>query len=178
MSGKQLQFLTEIRPGLSRVAILGDPRINELQFQATEAAARGAGLLFQRSQVTSAHDIQSAIAGAAVHRAGGLVALTSPLVNNSLRRIADAALQHRLPSICGFPRFAQVGGPLAYGPDFEDLFRRAAGYVVAVLKGAAPGNLPVQRPTKFQLVINQRTARLLGLGIPPSLLTLADHLIE
>lgn len=179
MSGKQLQFLTEVRPGLSRVAVLGDPQINELQFRATEAAARSAGLTVQLSQVTSADDIQSAVAAVAVHRAGGLVALTSPLVNRSLRRVAAAALEHRLPSISGFvPSFAEAGGLLAYGPDFEDLFRRAAGYVVAILKGTAPGNLPVQRPTKFRLVINRKTAKLLGLKVPSSLLTLADQLVD
>jgi putative ABC transport system substrate-binding protein len=179
MSGKQLQFLKEIQPGLSRVAILGDPRINELQFRATEAAARGAGVTLQPSRVTSANEIPRAIAEAAVQRAGGLVALTSPLINVTMRRIADVALEHRLPSICGFvPSFAEAAGLLAYGPDFPDLFRRAATYVVAILKGTAPGNLPVQRPTKFQLVINRKTANVLGLTIPSSLLTLADRLIE
>src|SRR6266542_1676610 len=137
MSGKQLQFLTEVQPGLSRVAILGDPRINELQFQATEAVARRAGLAFQPTRVTSANEIPRAIAAAAAQRAGGLVALTSPLVNVNMRRIAEVALEHRLSSICGFvPSFAEAGGLLAYGPDFADLFRRAAGYVVAILKGA------------------------------------------
>ncbi len=179
MSGKQLQFLKEIQPALSRVAILGDPRINELQFRATEAAARGAGVTFRPSRVTTAHDIPRAIAEAAAQGAGGLVALTSPLINVNMRRIADVALEHRLPTICGFvPSFAEAAGLLAYGPDFDDLFRRAAGYVVAILKGTEPGNLPVQRPTKFQLVINRKTAKALGLQIPSSLLTLADQLIE
>ena len=179
ISGKQLQFLKEIQPGLSRVAILGDPRINELQFQATEAAARGVGITFQPSRVTAGDDIPKAIAETAARGARGLVVLTSPLVNVNMRRIADVALEHRLPSVCGFvPSFAEAAGLLAYGPDFPDLFRRAATYVVAILKGTAPGNLPVQRPTKFQLVINRKTAKLLGLTIPPSLLTLADQFIE
>jgi len=179
MSGKQLQFLKEIQPGLSRVAILGDPRVNELQFRATEAAARGAGVTFQPTRVTSADEIPGAIAKAAAQRAGGLVALTSPLVNVNMMRIADVALEHRLPSICGFvPSFAEAAGLLAYGPDFPDLFRHAAGYVGAILKGTLPGNLPVQRPTKFQLVINRKSAKVLGLAIPPSLLARADQLIE
>ena len=113
MSGKQLQFLKDIQPGLSRVAILGDPRINELQFRATEAAARGAGVTFQPTRVTSADEIPGAIAKAAAQRAGGLVALTSPLVNVNMKRIADVALEHRLPSICGFvPSFAEAAGLL------------------------------------------------------------------
>ncbi len=179
ISGKQLQFLTEIRPGLTRVALLGDPRVNELQFRATEAAARSAALTFQLSRVTTASEIQRAITEAAAQRAGGLVALTSPLININLSRIADAAREHRLPSICGFvPIFAEAGGLLAYGPDFTDLFRRAADYVAAILKGTAPGDLPVQRPTKFQLVINRKTAKLLGLEIPPSLSMRADRLLE
>jgi putative ABC transport system substrate-binding protein len=179
ISGKQLQFLREVQPALTRVAILGDPRINELQFRATEAAARSAGLTLQLSRITSTNEIQEAIAKAAAQRAGGLVALTSPLVNVSFRRIADAALEHRLPSICGFvPGFAEAGGLLAYGPDFADLFRRAAGYVAAVLKGTAPGQLPVQRPTKFQLVINRKTAKVLRLELPPSLSMRADQVIE
>lgn len=178
ISGKQLQFLMEVQPGLTRMAILGDARVNELQFRAVEAAARSAGLTFQLMRVTTASEIETAIAEAAVQRAG-LVALTSPLININLRRIADAALKHRLPSICGFvPIFAEAGGLLAYGPDFPDLFRRAAGYVAAILKGTAPGDLPVQRPTKFQLVINRKTAKLLGLEIPPSLSMWADQLIE
>ncbi len=153
--------------------------INELQFQATEAVARRAGLAFQPTRVTSANEIPRAIAAAAAQRAGGLVALTSPLVNVNMRRIAEVALEHRLSSICGFvPSFAEAGGLLAYGPDFADLFRRAAGYVVAILKGAAPANLPVQRPTKFQLVINRKTVKVLGLRIPTSLSTLADQVIE
>ena len=179
MSGKQLQFLKEIQPGLSRVAVLGDPRINELQFRATAAVARAAAVTFHPSRVTSADEIPRAIAEAAAQRVGGLLALTSPLVNVNMRRIADVALEHRLPSICGFvPSFAEAAGLLAYGPDFPDLFRRAADYVGAILKGTVPGNLPVQRPTKFQLVINRKTAKVLGLAIPPSVLTLADQLIE
>ena len=107
------------------------------------------------------------------------MALSSPLVNNNFRRITDAAVKHRLPAICLFvPGFAEAGGLLAYGPDFHDLFRRAAGYVAAILKGAKPGELPVQRPSKFELVINLKTAKALGLTIPPSLLQRADEVIE
>ncbi len=179
MSGKQLQFLKELKPNLTRVAVLGDPRVNELQFLATEAAARGAGLTLQLLSVKSPDEIQGAIAEAAQRRAGALVALTSPLVNASLRRIADAAVKHGLPAICPFmPAFAEAGGLLAYGPDFPDLFRRAGGYVAAILKGTKPGDLPIQRPTKFELVINAKTAKVLGLTIPQSLLLRADAVIE
>jgi putative ABC transport system substrate-binding protein len=179
MSGKQLQFLKEVKPNLTRVAVLGDPRVNKLQFRATEVAARGGGLTLQSLPVKSQNEISNAIAEAARERAGALVALTSPLVNISLGHIADAALKHRLPAICPFvPIFAQAGGLLAYGPDFPDLFRRAAGYVATILKGTKPSELPVQRPTKFELVINLKTAKALGLTIPPSLLLRADEVIQ
>jgi len=179
MSGKQLQFLKEVKPDLARVAVLGDPRVNEKQFRAIQDAARGARLTLQSLPVKSPNDIQGVIAEAAHQRASALVALTSPLVNNSLRRIADAAVKHRLPAICLFvPGFTEAGGLLAYGPDFRDLFRRAGRYVAMILKGAKPGELPVQRPTKFELVINLKTAKALGLTIPQSLLLRADQVIE
>ena len=119
------------------------------------------------------------MAGAARQRAGALVVLTSPLVFNSLGRIAEATVQHRLPAICPFaPAFADAGGLIAYGPDLPDLFRRAAGYVGRILKGAKPGDLPVQRPEKFQLAVNLKTARALKLTLPQSLVLRADRVIE
>jgi len=179
MSGKQLQFLKEVKPNLSQVAILGDSQVNQLQFEATEIAARNSGLTLHPLAVKSQADIASAIAGAARKGARALVALTSPLVNIGLKRVAEAAVAHRLPSICGFvPIFAQAGGLLAYGPDFPDLFHRAAGYVAMILKGSNPDELPIQRPTKFDLVINLKTAKALGLTIPQSVLVRADEVIQ
>jgi len=179
MSGKQLQFLKEVKPNLSQVAILGDSQVNQLQFEATEITARNSGLTLHPLAVKSQPEIASAIAGAARKGARALVALTSPLVNIGLKRVAEAAVAHRLPSICGFvPIFAQAGGLLAYGPDFPDLFHRAAGYVAMILKGSKPDELPIQRPTKFNLVINLKTAKALGLTIPQSLLLRADEVIQ
>jgi putative ABC transport system substrate-binding protein len=179
ISGKQIQFLREVKPNLTGVAILGDPRVNELQFRAAEAAAKGAGLTIRTLPIRSQNEIQGAITAAAHQGMGALGVLTSPLVNISLRAIADAAIQHRLPAICPFvPIFAEAGGLLAYGPDFPDLFRRAAGYVSEILKGAKPSDLPIQRPEKFELVINLKTAKALGLTIPPSLLLRADRVIQ
>ncbi len=179
MSGKQLQFLKEVKPDLRRVAMLGDPRVNELQSRATEAAARGAGLTIQALSVRDIGEVPAAIAGATRQRAGALVVLTSPLVFNNLGRIVDAAVQHRLPAICLFaPAFADAGGLIAYGPDLPDFYRRAAGYVGRILKGAKPGDLPVQRPEKFQLVVNLKTANALKLTVPQSLLARADRVID
>ena len=179
ISGKQLQFLKEVKPDLSRVAVLGDPRVNELQLRATEVAARGAGLTIQALSVRDIGEVPGAIAGAARQRAGALVVLTSPLVFNNLGRVVDAAVKHRLPAICPFaPAFADAGGLIAYGPDLLDLFRRAAGYVDRILKGAKPGDLPVQRPEKFQLAVNLKTAKALGLTIPQAMLLRADHIVQ
>lgn len=179
MSGKQLQFLMEVKASLRRIAVLGDPRVNDLQFRATEIAARSAGLTLQPLAVKRANEIPAAIAGAARQHAGALAALTSPLVNASLGSIADAAVKHRLPAICPFvPSFVEAGGLLAYGPDFPDLFRRAARYVATILKGARAGDLPVQRPEKFQLAVNLKTARQLNLTLPQSLILRADRVID
>jgi putative ABC transport system substrate-binding protein len=179
MSGKQLQFLKEIKPDLRRVAVLGDPRVNELQSRTIEAAARGAGLTIQALSVRDVDEVPAAIAGAAGQRAGALVVLTSPLVFNNLGRIADAAVKHRLPAICPFaPAFADAGGLIAYGPDLPDFYRRAAGYVSRILKGDRPGDLPVQRPEKFQLVVNLKTARAIKLTLPRSFVLRADRVIE
>ena len=179
MSGKQLQMVQEIRPTMTRVAVLGDPSINELQFRATEAVAGRLGVTFHALPVTEAKQIPGLVAEAARQKAGALVALTSPLVNTNMKPLAVAALTHKLPTVSGFvPSFAEAGGLLAYGPDFPDLFRRAAGHVVEILRGARPGDLPVQRPTKFPLVINIKTAKALGLTIPQSLLIRADVVIE
>ena len=179
MSGKQLQLLKEVKPTLARVAVLGDPGVNELQFRATEVAARSGGLTLQPLPTKNLNEIPGAIAAAAQQRAGALLVLTSPLIFTGLRRIAEAAIKHRLPAINLFvPFFAEAGGLLAYGPNFRDLFRRAADYTDRILKGAKPGDLPVQRPTTFEFVINVKTAKALGLQIPQSLLPRADRIIE
>jgi putative tryptophan/tyrosine transport system substrate-binding protein len=147
--------------------------------RATEAAAGGAGLTIQALSVRDVDAVQGAIAEAVRQRAGALVVLTSPLVFNNLGRITDAAVKHRLPAICPFaPAFAEAGGLIAYGPDLPDLTRRAAGYVGKILGGAKPGELPVQRPEKFQLAVNLKTARALKLTLPQSLVLHADRVIE
>jgi putative ABC transport system substrate-binding protein len=179
MSGKQLQLLQEVNPTLARIAVLGDPRVNELQFRAAEVAARGASLTLQRLPIKSREEVAAAIGDAAHRHTGAILVLSSPLLFNNLRDVAEAAVKHRLPTINLFvPFFAEAGGLLAYGPAFRDLFRSAADYTSRILKGAKPGDLPVQRPTTFELVINLKTAKSLGLTIPPSLLARAVQVIE
>ena len=179
MSGKQLQFLLEAKPRLSRVAVLGDRRVADLQFKAIEAAARVARLTLQILAITNSDEIERVVAEAARQRAGGLIVLTSPLIFGAQPRIAEQALKQNIATICPFvPSFVEVGGLLAYGPDFPDLYRRAATYVDRILKGTKVGDLPVQRPEKFQLALNLRTAMALGLTIPQSLLVRADKVID
>jgi ABC-type uncharacterized transport system substrate-binding protein len=179
MSGKQLQFLREGVPKLERVAILGDPQVNDLQFKATEAAARAVRLTTERFTTTNLDGIAIAFKEAGRWRADGVVALTSPLMFAGLRQVAEASAKHRIATICPFvPEFAEAGGLLAYGPVFLDLYRRLAGYVDQIVKGAKPADLPIQRPEKFELVINLKTARALKLELPQSLVLRADHVIE
>lgn len=179
MSGKHVELLKVVRPGVGRVAVLGDPRVNALQLEATEGAARDAGLALERLMVRNPGEVEPAIADAAQRSAGALVAFTSPLINSALQRIARAASKHRMPSICAFaPLFAEAGGLLAYGPDFNELYRRAGTYVARILKGTGAGDLPIQRPEKFLLVINLRAARALALTVPPELLNRCDQVIE
>ena len=179
ISAKQLQILKEVKPNLARVAVLGDARVNEPQFRATEVGGQHARLTLQRLPVNGLDEIPGALADAVRRGAGALLVLSSPMIFPGMRRIADAAVKHRLPSISLFvPFFAQAGGLLAYGPAFVDPFRRAASYVDRILKGAQPAQLPVQRPTKFEFVVNRRTAKAIGVTIPPELLLQADQVIE
>lgn len=179
MSGKHVEFLKVVKPGLTRVAVLGDPRVNALQFEATDGAGRAAGLVVDPLTVRSSSEVEAAIRSAAQRGAGALVVFTSPLVNSVLQRIARASVKYGMPSICAFaPLFAEAGGLLAYGPDFDELYRRAATYAARILKGTGVSDLPMQRPEKFLLVANLKIARMLGLTLPSSLLHRCDHVLE
>jgi putative tryptophan/tyrosine transport system substrate-binding protein len=179
ISGKQLQFLKEIRPQLTRVAVLGDERVNEPQFRAIEAAARTTGLALDPFGIKTADEVPRAFDDMMRLRAGAVVVLTSPLVFGAVSAISDQARKHRLASICPFsPRYAEAGGLLAYGPDLPELFHRAGGYVDRILKGANVGELPIQRPEKFLLVVNLKTARALKLTLPTGLVQRSDRVIE
>lgn len=179
MSGKLLQFLKESVPSLARVAVLWDETIARAQFDATEGAARAAGLALDSVGVRHAADLTSAFAAAVRARAQGLVVLTSPLLSLNRARISDLALKHRLPGITLFTNFPAFGLLMAYGPNQPAAFRRSASqYVAKILKGAQPSDLPVQRPETFQFIINTKTARALGLTIPPSVLARADEVLQ
>ena len=178
LSGKQLQLLKEIIRSISRVAILGDQVLNRPQFQATEVAARSLAMQPQLLDVRASKDIDTALEAASRGRAGAVLLLSSPLVFRYRAEIGALALKKRLPAVSMFVEFAEAGGLMAYGPSLREAFRRAGGYAGRILQGAKPADMPVERPTKFELVINMKTAKALGLAIPQPLLTRADQVVQ
>ncbi|HEX7787003.1 MAG TPA: ABC transporter substrate-binding protein, partial [Methylomirabilota bacterium] len=177
LSGKQLQFLAEAMPRLRRVAVLWDADVAATQFKATEAAARTLRFQLQSLPVRHPGEFASAFGQARQQRAEAMVIPSSPLIFPNLRRLAALALEQRLPAISVFPQFAGAGGLMGYGPDLPDLFRRAAGYIDRILKGAAPRDLPIQRPVVFALALNLASAKALGMTLPPSFILRADQVI-
>ena len=178
LGGKQIELLKEAVPTVARLAVLWDATIGTVQFGATETAARPSGVTLESFPIRNVEDIKDAIERAARERVHGLVVLTSPLIFNQRSQIADLALKTRLPTISLFNSFPKVGGLMAYGPSLALMFKRAASYVDRILSGANPGELPIERPSKFELVINLKTAGALGLTVPPTLLARADEVIE
>ena len=178
LAGKRLELLREIVPGLRRVAVLWHPAnpSNPIQLKGAQAAARTLGMRLEPVSIQGPNDFDSA--GEAVPGTDGLLCLESPLFTTHRAGLAELAAKNRLPAIYGQSEYVEVGGLMSYGTHFKDLYRRAAWYVDKILKGAKPGDLPVEQPTKFELVINLKTAKALGLTIPPSLLQRADQVIE
>ena len=178
MSGKQLGLLREVVPRLSRLAIVGVPGLNAVQFAATEAAAKAVGLETEILEVRSPDVFEGALETARTRHADAGILLSSPVMYGPLKEIAELALAKRLPFICLFSRFSKLGGLMSYGPSLEDEWRRCAGYVGRILRGEKPSDQPIQRPEKFDLVINLKTAAALGITVPPLLLATADEVIE
>ena len=180
LAGKRLELLKEALPKLARVAVLWNPANppKVVEWKETKVAARALGLRLQSLEVRTPSDFDGAFATAREDRADALIAFSDPLINSHRRRIVDFTAVSRLPSMYTYREFVDAGGLIAYGPSSTDLFRRAAAYVDRILKGAKPADLPVERPTKFELMINLKTAKALGLTIPPSLLLRADQVIE
>jgi putative ABC transport system substrate-binding protein len=178
LNGKRLELLREVVPGLTRVAVLWDPSLDLAPLKAAEAAARTVNVILQPLSVRRPADFDQALRAARAQRAGALMVIQSPMLDVHDRDIAGLAAERRLPSIALFRRFTESGGLMSYGPDLNALFEQAAHYVDRILKGAKPGDLPIERPARFELVINMKTARALGLTIPPSLLLRADQIIE
>ena len=180
LPGKWLQLVKETLPQVSRVAVLWDPTYGGgVQLKASEAAARSLGVRLQALKVERPDDFVTAFAEVQKNRAEALIVSSSALFFAHRTRLVEFAAKQRLPTMYHQREFVVgSGGLMSYGPDFHDLFRRSATYVDKILRGAKPGDLPVQQPTKFELVINRRTAKALGLTIPRLLLLRADQVIE
>ena len=180
LSGKRLALLKEIIKDLSRLAILLNPDDPAVMFslRETEKAARASGMEISLVEARKGEDLDSAFALIAKMQPGGLVVLPASIMTRYAGRIAELALSCRTPAISYFRDFPLAGGLISYGPNLDDLSRHAAVYVDKILKGAKPSDMPVQQPTKFQLVINLKTARTLGLDVPAALFARADELIE
>jgi putative ABC transport system substrate-binding protein len=180
LSGKWLELLKQIAPGVTRVAVLRDPDISggTGQFGAIQSVAPSLGVELSPVNVRDAGEIERAVAAFAHGSNGGLIVTASGLAVVHRDLIITLAARHKLPTVYYYRFFVTAGGLVSYGPDPHDQYRRAAGYVDRILKGEKPADLPVQAPTKLELVINQRTARMLGLTVPPSLLVRADEVIE
>jgi ABC-type uncharacterized transport system substrate-binding protein len=178
LSGKRVQLLKEAFPGISRIAALSSPADPLSNRRATVETARTLGVALRTIEVATPDDIPSGFSAAGAGSAEGLVFLPNPMFWNHRVRIVALAAQYRLPAIYPEREYADDGGLLAYGQDVPALFRRDATYVDKILKGAKPGDLPIERPTKFELVINLKTAETLGLTIPQTILARADEVIE
>ncbi len=181
--GKCLELLTQAVLGVSRVAALWQPgglgeRTEKDMLAEAEVAARALGVRLQFVEARGPADFERAFSDMTSARAGALTVLPSNLFNNERRRLVDLAAKHRLPTVFPYREGADAGSLMAYGANLADLLRRAATYVDKILKGAKPGDLPIEQPTKFELVVNLKTANALGLTIPQSVLARADEVIQ
>jgi putative ABC transport system substrate-binding protein len=180
VAGKRLQLLKDVVPHAARVAVLWNATHagKVLEWQETQVAAQALGVTLQSIEVRGPDDFAPAFAVLTTERPDALITLAEPLTIMYRRQIADFAVTHRLPMISQLKEFAEAGGLMTYGTSLSGLFQRAAYYVDRILKGAKPSDLPVEQPTKFELVINLKTAKALGITIPPSLLLLAEEVIQ
>jgi putative ABC transport system substrate-binding protein len=179
-SAKGLDLFKEALPELSRVAVIWDPATpsHGPGLKAVEAAGRARGLRLQSVPVRNSSEFESAFSAIVREHAGGILILSTPVFMGGARSLADLSLRHKLPTIFAAREHVEAGGLMSYGPDRADLYRRAATYVDRILKGARPAELPVEQATRFELVINARTAKALKLTISPSVLARADQIIE
>jgi len=180
LRGKQMELLKETIPKLSRVAVIWNPDspAADSGSRYTESEARALGLRFQSLQVTKAGDFDTVFQAAKKERSGAMLVAANPLIFTHFGRIAEFAAKSRLPTIHAHREFVEAGGLMMYGPSEAEIYRRAAIYVDKILKGAKPAVLPVERPTKFHLIFNLKTAKQIGLTIPPNLLVRADRVIR
>jgi putative ABC transport system substrate-binding protein len=180
ISGKQVELLKEVVPRLSRVAVLGSSTTpgNAQSLKETELAAGALAVKLQYLDVRDPEDIETAFREASKGRAQAVLVLTSAVVASHRPQILNLAVKNRFPATYNSPEYVEAGGLMSYGASIPDLYRRAAIYVDKILKGAKPADLPVEQPTKFELIINLKTAKQIGLTIPPNVLARADKVIK
>ena len=179
LSGKRLELLKETIPKLSRIAVLWHSSGGRsTQWKATQTAAKQMNLQLHSMQIRAAADLEGAFNEAAKGRSGAVAVTQSPVVGASIQQVIQLATKHRLPAIYAQPEYAEAGGLMAYGGSRSDLARRAAVYVDKILKGNKPADLPVEQPTKFEFVINLKTAKQIGLVVPPNVLARADKVMR
>ena len=178
LAAKRMQFLKAAIPGLSRVAILWNPDHVDPEYRETQVAGKVLGVHVQSLEVRGPDDFDAAFKAATNESAEAIVVVSARLMTLNRQRILDFAARTRLPVVAGWGPWVETGALLSYGPDVSASVRRAAAHVDGILKGASPGNLAVEQPTKLDLMINMRTAKALGLSIPPTLLLRADRVIE
>jgi putative ABC transport system substrate-binding protein len=178
LSAKRLELLVEALPNIRRVAVLRDLNTPREWAEATEETGHRLGLALRLLEVAEAGTYEDAFEAAVTARADAVDILASAFFNSHKARLVELAAKYRLPTMYEHDDFVRTGGLIAYGPNIPDLFRRAAAYVDRILKGAKPGDLPVEQPTRFTLIINIKTANALGLTLPPTLLARADEVIE
>jgi putative ABC transport system substrate-binding protein len=180
MGGKQLDLLKEIVPKLSRVAIMGNSTIpgDAQALRETVLAAGTYEIYLRYLDVLDPKDIETTFRTAAKGRADGLLVLGNPNLNAQRKQVVDLAVKYRLSATYTRPEYIEAGGLMYYGTNYADLFRRAAYYVDKILKGARPADLPIEQPTKFELVINIKAAKQVGVQVPPNVLARADRVIK
>ena len=179
--GKWLEMIKEIAPGVRHIALMFNPDTTPFYpafLHELEAANKSLAVELSASPVHDEAEVEAAITALAREPGGGLIAAPDAFINNHRRAIMTLTEQHRLPAIYGFRQFAREGALISYGPDSGDIVRRSAGYVDRILKGERPADLPVQAPTKYELVINLKTAKALGIDVPLHLQQIADEVIE
>jgi len=178
LGGKRLELLKEAVPSLTRVAFLFGSEQASVTVKETQAAAKALGLHFQSLELRDSKDFDSAFEAATKEHTQALLTGPGPVINTNHARIIEFAAKNRLPAMYAGPEFVNAGGLMSYAPDYTDQYRRTAVYVDKILKGAKPADLPIEQPTKFELVINLKTAKQIGLTIPPNVLARADKVIK
>ena len=178
LAAKRLELLKELVPHVSRVAVLWNPAHVDLEMRELKTAGRTLGIQLQSVEARAVEELDGAFRTVAGGGADAMIVVPSRMLNLHAKRIADFAVERRLPAVSMWKSFAEAGGLMTYGPDIPAMIRRTATHVDKILKGARPGDLPIERPTRFELVINLKTAKVLGLTVPQSILVRVDQVIQ